>query len=76
MIGVKVILFSPDTETKATACEAVIERYREGWSGEPEKSFWFCGVRARPVEESWFSADLSCIERFNRPLHPTALCVG
>lgn len=59
LIGAKVILFSPDTDTTSTACEAIIEPYREGWRGEPGKSIQFCGVRARPVAGSWIECDTS-----------------
>ncbi len=50
LIGKRVLLYSPDSDSEVTYCEAVVEGYRQGWRGEPERSFWFCGFRARPVE--------------------------
>jgi hypothetical protein len=54
LIGQRLVLFDLDSEEEVTACEAILEPYRVGWRGEPEKSFWFCGVRARPIEGSWY----------------------
>jgi hypothetical protein len=54
LIGSRVVLFDFDSKTEVTACEALVESYRTGWRGEPEQSFWFCGVRARPVEGTWY----------------------
>lgn len=54
LVGRRVVLFSHDTETEVTACEAQIENYRLGWRGAPERSFWFCGFRARAIEGTWY----------------------
>jgi hypothetical protein len=55
LVGLRVVLFSLDSPSEVTACEAVIEPYRNGWRGEPMKSFWYCGFRARPVNGSWYN---------------------
>jgi hypothetical protein len=54
LVGARVVLFAFDAESEITACEAVVEPWRSGWRGEPQKTFWFCGFRARPVEGTWY----------------------
>lgn len=55
LVGEVVVLFDYDAPSEITACEAVIERHEQGWRGDPERSFWFCGWRARPIDGTWFS---------------------
>jgi hypothetical protein len=52
--GARCILYSFDTQDEITACEALIEPYRTGWRGEAGNSFYFCGFRGRPFEDTWY----------------------
>ena len=53
-VGITCILYSFDTDSEITACEAVIEPYKIGWKGDSGASFYFCGFRARPLEDTWY----------------------
>lgn len=53
-VGARCILYSFDSETEITACEAAIESFIHGWKGMPGDSFFFCGYRARPFENTWY----------------------
>ena len=53
-VGMRCIMYSFDSEDEITACEAIVERYEDEWKGEPEKSFRFCGFKARTFEDEWY----------------------
>jgi hypothetical protein len=63
LVGARAVLYSYDSHTEVTACEALIETCRSGWRGEPECSFFFCGFRARPIEGSWYSGPVPWNDR-------------
>ena len=54
MQGRRVLLYSYDTDTDVTTCEAVVEPHVEGWLAGKKGSVWLCGARARPIEETWY----------------------
>ncbi len=56
--GLKVFLYQEDGVDTIVGCEAHFEPYRDGWLGEPFKSFRFCGWRARPVPGTWYQGPL------------------